>query len=103
VSNRTIVELNHDYCPRDDAHELIEWALRMRYYMGNADPAYLPNGVTFLHYRHHSETCPLPPPPARARASVGIYPTWIKNTATKLIAKAAGEHAIGAVAGEASA
>ena len=29
MSNRTIVELNHDYCPRDNALELIEWALRM--------------------------------------------------------------------------
>jgi hypothetical protein len=87
MSNRSIVELNHDYCPRDDAVELIEWALRMRYYMGNADRAYLPSGVTFLHYRHHSEPSPLAPPQKDKRPDRG-YPTWCRNHAEQLIAKA---------------
>jgi hypothetical protein len=90
MSNRTIVELNHDYCPRDDAVELMEWALRMRYYMGNADPALLPNGVTFLHYRHHSEPSPLLPSSRKGRRTSGTsgYPTWCREHAEQLIAKA---------------
>jgi hypothetical protein len=87
MSNRTIVELNHDYCPRDDAQELIEWALRMRYYMGCADPAYLPSGVTFLHYRHHSEPRPLEPQ-KRGRDREPHFPAWCKQHAEQLIAKA---------------
>lgn len=95
MSNRTIVELNHDACPRDDALSLIEWALRMRYYMGNADPTYLPNGVTFLHYRHHSEPLPLKPQEGK-RGFLRGYPAWIKRHAEQLIAKAQAA----AVAGE---
>lgn len=87
MSNRTIVELNHDYCPRDDARELIEWALMMRYYMGNADPAHLPNGVTYLHYRHHSEPCPLDLPTRSIRLQRG-YPDWVRGHAETLIANA---------------
>jgi hypothetical protein len=87
MSNRTIVEINHDHCPRDDALELIEWALRMRYYMGNADPTYLPSGVTFLHYRHHSEPLPLTPQKRAERRERG-YPAWIRQHAEQLLAKA---------------
>lgn len=60
MSNRTLVELNHDYCPnpRDEA-ALIKWARAMAHYMGCADKSLLPNGVTFVNYRHHSEPCPL--------------------------------------------
>lgn len=88
MSNRTIVELNHDYCPRDDARELIKWALQMRYYMGNAEPAYLPNGVTFFHYRHHSEPCPLKPQPRRTGSDKHGYSMWLDKRADELIAKA---------------
>jgi hypothetical protein len=45
MSNRTMVELNHDYYPDGD------------------DSKTLPNGVTFLGMRHHSDPCPLPLPP----------------------------------------
>ncbi len=61
MSNRTIVELNHDFSPRANLHDLLAWALRMQLYMRSADPAMLPNGVTFLHYRHHSQDRPLKP------------------------------------------
>jgi hypothetical protein len=63
MSNRTIVELNHDYSPRNNVRDLLVWALQMRAYMGSADPDTLPNGVAFLHFRHHSEPCPLPRQP----------------------------------------
>jgi DNA-binding response OmpR family regulator len=58
MSNRTLVELNHDFrSDRNDA-ELLEWAHRMHAYMRSGDPDYLPYGVTFLNRRHHSEPCP---------------------------------------------
>ncbi|RVT96204.1 hypothetical protein EOD42_13895 [Rhodovarius crocodyli] len=60
MSNRTLIELNHDYCPnpRDDA-ALLDWARAMVRYMGGADPADLPQGVVRKHFRHHSEPCPM--------------------------------------------
>lgn len=60
MSNRSLVELNHDYCPPygDDA-ALLRWARAMAVYMGSADPDDLPAGVTRKHYRHHSEPCPM--------------------------------------------
>jgi hypothetical protein len=57
MSNRTLVELNHDCCPREE--ELLEWAKAMRNYMSSGDKRKLPNGVTFKHMRHHSEPDPM--------------------------------------------
>lgn len=57
MSNRTLVELNHDFCPRDE--ELLKWAKSMRLYMTSGDPKFLPYGVTFKHMRHHSEPDPM--------------------------------------------
>jgi hypothetical protein len=58
MSNRTLVELNHDFCPHGD-EELMRWAVAMRTYMTSADKKFLPDGVTFKHFRHHSEPDPL--------------------------------------------
>jgi hypothetical protein len=52
VSNRTLIELNHDYCPRDQ--ELLDWAKKMQLYMRSADKRLLPKGVTFKAMCHHS-------------------------------------------------
>lgn len=59
MSNRTIVELNHDLCPRADDRSLLEWARAMRLYMRSAEKACLPPGVTFKHMRHHSDLDPM--------------------------------------------
>lgn len=58
MSNRTLVELNHDYCPGDDSARL-EWAKAMRLYMGSGNKEHLPRGVTFKHMRHHSDPDPM--------------------------------------------
>lgn len=58
MSNRTLVELNHDYCPQGAA-ELEEWANLMQRYMFSGDIKFLPKGVTFKNMRHHSEPDPL--------------------------------------------
>lgn len=57
MSNRTLVELNHDYCPNDARWNW--WVQKIQTYLHTGDPAYLPDGVTFKHMRHHSEPCPL--------------------------------------------
>lgn len=57
MSNRTLIELNHDYCPKED--ELLQWAKDMVLYMRSRDRSFLPFGVTFKNIRHHSEACPL--------------------------------------------
>ena len=56
---RTLVELNHDYCPHDDDESLLKWAKAMRYYMGSGDKKDLPRGVTFKLMRHHSDPDPM--------------------------------------------
>lgn len=60
MSNRTLVELNHDYCPHATA-DLLQWAQAMQNYMSSGDPRRLPPGVTFVNMRHHSE--PMEPQP----------------------------------------
>lgn len=60
MSNRTLVELNHDFGPpiRDEA-KLLEWAKQMSRYMHSGDRKDLPYGVTFKHMRHHSQPDPM--------------------------------------------
>lgn len=62
MSNRTMIELNHDYCPSNDDAALLAWAKGMWGYMRCGDPNLLPNGVTWFGMRHHIEPCPLPLP-----------------------------------------
>jgi hypothetical protein len=62
MSNRTMVELNHDYYPDGDVAEKA-WLQAMLTYLRSGDSKTLPNGVTFLGMRHHSDPCPLPLPP----------------------------------------
>lgn len=62
MSNRTLVELNHDYAPPQDDAGLLTWARAVRSYLSSGDPKALPDGVTFLNRRHHSEGCPVQTP-----------------------------------------
>lgn len=60
MSNRTLVELNHDWCPslgREGG--MLEWAEAMAAYMRSGDKKMLPRGVTFKYFRHHSEPDPM--------------------------------------------
>lgn len=53
MSNRTLVELNHDLCPDfHDDRELLAWAESMAEYMRSGNKDCLPIGVTFKHIRH---------------------------------------------------
>lgn len=59
MSNRTLVELNHDFCPYSDDASLLTWAKQMRDFMRSGEKAELPPGVTFKHTRHHSDPDPM--------------------------------------------
>ncbi len=61
MSNRSILEFNHDYSPSDEA--AAAWASEIRRYLRSGDPAILPDGVTYFGMRHHSDPCPLGDPP----------------------------------------
>lgn len=58
MSNRTLIELNHDYCPRND-EECLKLGQALRRYMQSADTDELPAGVVRKHYRHHSDQDPM--------------------------------------------
>jgi hypothetical protein len=62
MSNRTMLEINHDYYPHTDAGERA-WLVNMLAYLRSGAPRNLPDGVTFFGMRHHSETCPMGDPP----------------------------------------
>jgi hypothetical protein len=56
MSNRSLVELNHDFGPgEDDA----DWARSIRRFLRASDKDELPQGVTFLWQRHHTDPCPV--------------------------------------------
>lgn len=59
MSNRTLVELNHDFAPGRSTRALAEWAAKIVTYLGSGDKNDLPYGVTFKHIRHDSEPDPM--------------------------------------------
>ncbi len=60
MSNRTLVELKHDFCPNYQNDEaMLNWAHAMASYMRGGEKRWLPPGVTFKHRRHHSEPDPM--------------------------------------------
>lgn len=58
MSNRTLVELNHDFGPSRHVEDRLSWAAAIARYLASGDVSELPNGVTFKHRRHHTEPCP---------------------------------------------
>lgn len=71
MSNRTMLEFNHDLMPSASfaapgtrAHrDREQWAINLLTYFQTGDVDYLPNGVTWFGIRHHSDACPLGEPP----------------------------------------
>ena len=100
MSNRTLVELNHDYCPRED--ELLAWAKAMRDYMTSGNIESLPAGVTLKYFRHHSDPEPHTEMLELARRVVAYFPKGnidqlldadikLRQMARNILRKAAGE------------
>lgn len=53
MSNRSLLEFNHDLCPKEE--DLLTWAAKLKTYITSGDSKELPQGVTFIAMRHHSE------------------------------------------------
>ena len=62
MSNRSMLEFNHDYVPDTEA-EKKEWLEMLLNYMASGSKSDLPYGVTFFYSRHHTDPCPLGNPP----------------------------------------
>jgi len=62
MSNRSMLEINHDYSPHNEASAQA-WLVNMLCYLRSGNPRNLPDGVTFFNRRHHSDPCPLGQPP----------------------------------------
>lgn len=62
MSNRTMLEINHDFTLRND-DQLLAWAKAMDRYLASGDPELLPDGVTWFGMRHHTDDCPMGEPP----------------------------------------
>jgi hypothetical protein len=58
MSIRTLIELNHDYCPQTPT-DIVAFADSIAAYMSSGDKSLLPKGVTFKWSRHHSDLCPI--------------------------------------------
>jgi hypothetical protein len=61
MSNRTMLEFNHDFCPRSG--EEMVFIRGLIEYLRSGDPEFLPPGVTYFGRRHHSDPLPLGEPP----------------------------------------
>lgn len=60
MSNRTLVELNHDFCPvLGDKEAITEFGHAIVLYMRTGDKTHLPAGVTFKQMRHHLSYDPM--------------------------------------------
>ena len=55
MSNRSLIEFNHDLCPQDNDKTLLRWVKCIRNYLTSGNPLTLPYGAKFIAMRHHSE------------------------------------------------
>lgn len=62
MSNRSMLEINHDYTPHTPEAKT-RFLMGILNYLSSGDTDALPPGVTWFGMRHHSERCPLGEPP----------------------------------------
>lgn len=62
MSNRSMLEFNHDCCP-SAPEDKIKFAECIFRFLRGGDAENLPDGVTWFGTRHHSDKCPLGDPP----------------------------------------
>jgi hypothetical protein len=67
MSNRSLIEINHEFCPKGDDESLLAWARRVRRYVTSGERQDLPDGMTLKWSRHHSDPCPFDQPLAFER------------------------------------
>jgi hypothetical protein len=57
MSNRSLLEFNHDYYPREG--DEAKWTAALLAYLRSGEKKHLPRGVTWKDMRHHSEPDPM--------------------------------------------
>jgi len=62
MSNRSMLEINHDYYPHSEMEQQA-FLQNLLCYLRSGNPRNLPTGVTWFGMRHHSDKCPLGEPP----------------------------------------
>jgi len=63
MSQRSLLELNHDLGPSDlDDEALLKWVRSLMIYRASGNPADLPEGLEYKWLRHHSDPCPFDQP-----------------------------------------
>lgn len=62
MSQRSLIEINHDYPLGKTDVELLAWAKKMQNYVRSGHKDELPDGVTLFWRRHHSDPCPFENP-----------------------------------------
>lgn len=62
MSNRSMIEFNHDYAPNNEDTRNA-WLAGMLAYFRSGDPIHLPPGATWFGMRHHTDAYPLGVPP----------------------------------------
>ncbi len=55
MSQRSLLEVNHDHAPGPSDAELLTWARQLTGYIRSGDERYLPRGIQLKHRRHHTE------------------------------------------------
>lgn len=54
MSNTSLLQFNHDYCPKNS--DLLDWAEQIRMYLQTADKCFLPDGIKQLEFRHSDDS-----------------------------------------------
>lgn len=62
MSQRSLVEINHDYGPKLDDAELLVWAQKIAAYIRSGSREDMPDGIRVFWRRHHSDPCPFENP-----------------------------------------
>lgn len=73
MSDRSLLEFNHDFCPMTDVG-YYKLGLALANYMRAADERELPPGVVRKHYRHHTqpESEIVQPEPKKRKLGMGL-------------------------------
>ncbi len=78
MSNRSLIEFNHDHCPHDE-EGVRDMGRMLRDYMRSGNAADLPKAATLLQMRHHSDPAPVGWVPPQDRQSGYKCLGWMRG------------------------
>jgi hypothetical protein len=62
MSQRSLIEINHDLSPQEDEESLLAFARSILLYIYSGDKGCLPDCMELKWRRHHSDPCPFDNP-----------------------------------------